>query len=305
MLTDERTLKPGLFPLPDVRVARNILIPGFRAATTVRGAFGWFTAGWIQQLAPGLAIHLTRDDTEPMQFTVAPALFPPERGAVERGAQMTEEEAATLVADVFIEGRAAAGPLARHALDCLSWMIATDALRLRIAVPTPESNYHPKLWLFDDGENQVLARGSGNATGKGVAVGVEHLDVDVSWQRDSRVPAGITMLNNWSAGHSPGITRVFDLPEAVAPKHHPDRPRTRATPERIRCSRHPGPDGVPTGSASPAAPTPSTRPPGVAHRSLRASGRCGRGLGARQPSRERGSRDGNGRRQNPYGVGLR
>ena len=216
MLTNEKTLQPGLFPLPDARVARNILIPGFRAATTVRGAFGWFTAGWIQQLAPGLAVHLTRDDAEPMEFTVAPALFPAERVAVERGAQMTEDEAAALVADVFIEGRAAAGPLARHALDCLSWMIATDALRLRIAIPTPESNYHPKLWLFDDGENQVLARGSGNATGKGVAAGVEHLDVDVSWQRDSRVPAGITMLNNWSTGQSPGIAKVFELPDAVA-----------------------------------------------------------------------------------------
>ena len=216
MLTDERTLKPGLFPLPDVRVARNILIPGFRAATTIRGAFGWFTAGWIQQLAPGLAVYLTRDDTEPMEFTVAPALFPAERRAVERGAQMTEEEAAQLVADVFVEGRVDAGPLARHALDCLSWMIAADSLQLRIAVPTPESNYHPKLWLFDDGENQVLARGSGNATGKGVAAGVEHLDVDVSWQSDSRVPAGITMLDNWSTGQSPGIARVFDLPEAVA-----------------------------------------------------------------------------------------
>ena len=216
MLINERTLKPGLFPLPDVRVARNILIPGFRAATTVRGAFGWFTAGWIQQLAPGLAVYLNRGDTEPMEFTVAPALFPAERGAVERAAQMTEEEAATLVADVFIAGRVDAGPLARHALDCLSWMIATGALRLRIAVPTPESNYHPKLWLFDDGESQVLARGSGNATGKGVAAGVEHLDVDVSWQRDSRVPAGITMLDNWSTGQSPGIAKVFDLPEAVA-----------------------------------------------------------------------------------------
>ena len=216
MLTDERSLKPGLFSSPDGRVARNILIPGFRAATAVRGAFGWFTAGWIQQLAPGLAVYLARDDTDPMEFTVAPALFSAERGAVERGVQMTEEEAAALVAHVFIEGRVDAEPIALHALDCLSWMIATEALRLRIAVPTPESNYHPKLWLFDDGENQVLARGSGNATGKGVDAGVEHLDVDVSWQRDSRVPAGVSMLNNWSTGQSPGISKVFDLPEAIA-----------------------------------------------------------------------------------------
>ena len=216
MLTDERTLRPGLFRLPDERVARNILIPGFRAAVSVRGAFGWFTVGWIQELAPGLAVYLNRRDKKPLEFTVAPGLFSAERGAVERGVQMSDEQAAALVAAIFNERRAAAAPLARHALDCLSWMIATDALRLRIAVPTPESNYHPKLWLFDDGKHQVLARGSGNATGKGVASGVEHLDVDVSWQRDSRVASGIAMLDDWSRGNSPGISKVFDLPEAVA-----------------------------------------------------------------------------------------
>ena len=151
-----------------------------------------------------------------MEFTVAPALFPAERSALERGVQMSEQQAAALIAEVFVKGRVSAGPLARHALDCLSWMIAMDTLRLRIAVPTPESNYHPKLWLFDDGKNQVLARGSGNATGKGVDSGVEHLDVDVSWARDSRVAAGIAMLDDWSHGKSPGIYQVVDLPEAVA-----------------------------------------------------------------------------------------
>jgi len=216
VLIHERTLRPGLFALPDARVARNILIPGFRAAKVVRGAFGWFTAGWIEQLAPGLAVYLNRKDTEPMEFTVAPALFSAERGAVERGVQMTPDEASALVGDVFTKGRASAGPLARHALECLSWMIATDALRLRIAVPTAESNYHPKLWLFDDGDNQVLARGSGNATGRGVDRGVEHLDVDVSWQSDNRISAGVAMLTSWSTGHSAGIAGVFDLPEAVA-----------------------------------------------------------------------------------------
>ena len=228
MLTDERTLVPGLFRLPDARVDRNILIPGFRAATTVRGAFGWFTAGWIGHLAAGLAVYLNRGDTEPIEFTVAPALFPDERAAVERAVQMDGEQAAELVAKVFTHGRPSAPPLARHALDCLSWMIATDALRLRIAVPTPESNYHPKLWLFDDGENQVLARGSGNATGRGVAAGVEHLDVDVSWQSDDgRVASGVAMLDDWSRGKSPGLYKVVDLPEALAQdiiRTAPDQP---------------------------------------------------------------------------------
>ena len=218
MLRNEPTLKPGFFKLPEDPVAGMTLIPGFRSAASVRGAFGWFTVGWIERLAPGLAVYLNRKGTGPIDFTVAPALFPNERAAVQRGARMTRDEAAQLVVDVFVEGRADAPALARHALDCLSWMIAKDRLRLRIAVPTPESNYHPKIWLFDDGTNQVLARGSGNATDRGVSAGVEHIDVDVSWAPESqdRVMKGVAMLDAWSQGKSDGIEEVVDLPEALA-----------------------------------------------------------------------------------------
>lgn len=218
MLSDEGTLQPKLFKLPDEPVAAKVLIPGFRSAKRVRGAFGWFTAGWIGRLAPGLALFLNRPEAEPIDITVAPALFPDERAAVEQGTQMTAQQASDLVVDVFVKGRVNASELARHALDCLAWMIATGTLRLRVAVPKPESNYHPKIWFFDDGENQVLARGSGNATDRGVAGGVEHIDVDVSWIPESRarVVSGIAMLNDWSQGRSLGIQEVVDLPEALA-----------------------------------------------------------------------------------------
>lgn len=218
MLSNEPTLRPGLFRLPDDPVAARVLIPGFRAANRVRGAFGWFTAGWIGRLAPGLAEYLNREDAVPIEFTVAPALFPDERSTVERGVSMTAREAAEHVVDIFVSGRVDATALARHALDCLAWMLATDRLRLRIAVPAPNSNYHPKLWLFEDGVNRVLARGSGNATSRGVADGVEHIDVDVSWLPESqpRVRDGVAILDDWSAGISPGIEEVVELSEALA-----------------------------------------------------------------------------------------
>lgn len=218
MLTSESTLKPRLYRLPDDPVASMVLIPGFRSASQVRGAFGWFTVGWIERLAPGLADYINGEDRAPIDFTVAPAFFPDERRAVERAVRMTKSEAAELVANVFVNGRAEATALARHALDCLAWLLAADRLRLRIAVPTPESNYHPKIWLFDDGTNQVLARGSGNATSRGVAEGVEHLDVDVSWlpHSESRVRDGVAMLDDWAEGTSAGIEEVFELPEALA-----------------------------------------------------------------------------------------
>ena len=216
MLADEATIRSGLYRLPDEPVGPRVLIPGFRSATSVRGAFGWFTAGWIARLAPGLAEYLSRNDTAPIDFTVAPAFFPEERTAVER-AYLSDEEAGERVAQVFGPGRVEASAIGRHALDCLSWMVATGRLRLQVAVPKPESNYHPKIWLFDDGTDQVLARGSGNATVRGVATGVEHLDVDVTWIDHSRrrVRDGIAMLNDWARGHSQGIDRVVSLPEAL------------------------------------------------------------------------------------------
>ena len=233
MLSNEPTLRPGLFRLPDDPVAARILIPGFRAANRVRGAFGWFTAGWIGRLAPGLAEYLNHEDAAPIDFTIAPALFPDERSTVERGVSMTAREATEHVADIFVNGRVEATALARHALDCLAWMLSTDRLRLRIAVPTPDSNYHPKLWLFEDGVNRVLARGSGNATSRGVEDGVEHIDVDVSWVPEShpRVRDGVAILDNWSGGISLGIEEVVELPEALArdiirtAPSHPPQPR--------------------------------------------------------------------------------
>lgn len=217
MLAEEPTLRPGLYRLPDEPVGPRVLIPGFRAATSVRGAFGWFSAGWIARLAPGLAEYLNRDDTAPIDFTVAPTLFAAERAVIERAYSMSTEEAAQSVTDVFVDGRTQASALGRHALDCLAWMVATGRLRLRVAVPKAESNYHPKIWLFDDGIHQVLARGSGNATGRGVASGVEHLDVDVTWIDHSRarVGDGVAILNDWARGRSAGIERVVELPEAL------------------------------------------------------------------------------------------
>ena len=218
MLRDEQSLMPGLFRLPDDPIAEKILIPGFRAARRVHGAFGWFTAGWIDRLAPGLAVYLNRSNAEPIKFTVAPMFFPDERAAVERGLEMSEEEAAEAVARVFIYGRVQANALACHALDCLAWMIGARQLQLRVAVPTRTSNYHPKIWFFDDDTHQVVARGSGNATSRGVAEGVEHLDVDVSWlpQSAERVVTARNMIRDWATGRSFGLKRVCDLPDALA-----------------------------------------------------------------------------------------
>ena len=233
MFATDALIRPGLYRLPEDPVGPRALIPGFVSATSVQGAFGWFSAGWIGRLAPGLAEYIDRGGVSPIKFTVAPVFFPAEREAVEVAVSLTQEEACQRVVEVFREGKTNASALARHALDCLAWMIAVGKLRLRIAQPTADSNYHPKVWLFDDGTDQILIRGSGNATARGITSGVEHFDVDVTWIEYSRqrVREGIAMLHDWSRGHSKGIERVVDLPQALTEKIIQTAPEAPPTPE--------------------------------------------------------------------------
>ncbi len=209
-------IQPGLYRLPENPIGSQVLIPGFQKATLVKGAFGWFTAGWIERLAPGLAEYLNHPDHTPIRFTVAPVLYPKEKQTLKEASSMSVEEATKQIATIFTDGRVDASALGRHALDCLAWMVATEQLQLRVVVPKPHSNYHPKIWLFDDGVDQVLVRGSANATGRGLTAGIEHMDVDVSWdeQGQKRVAAGIDILDDWENGRSLGIECTVDLPDA-------------------------------------------------------------------------------------------
>lgn len=236
MLANEATLEPRLYRLPDDPVADRVLIPGFRSATSVRGAFGWFGAGWIRQLAPGLAHYLNRDNPQPIEFTVAPVQYERELAAMREAQTMSAEQATRRVAHLFVNGRVDRSALGRHALDCLAWMLARGLLRLRVAVPEPDSNFHPKMWLFADGDGRVLARGSGNATGMGVASGIEQMDVDVSWVEGSRqrVLQGERILNDWSRARGAGIAEVVDLPEALRRKIVQAVPSSAPNPDDYR-----------------------------------------------------------------------
>lgn len=217
MLSDVSTLRRSFYKLPENPFAREILIPAFREARSVRGVFGWFSAGWISKLAPGLAIYLQHPETRTIEMTISPTLYEPERRVVEQVVELSDDEAAHRVSEVFSHGRSDVGALSRHALDCLGWMLATRQLKLRIAVPQPGSNFHPKMWGFGDDRDYVIVNGSGNATGHGVVGGVEQMTVTVSWDgHDAEVfQRAKSALDDWSYGRSIGISRVFDLPEAV------------------------------------------------------------------------------------------
>ena len=215
MLRDEPTIRPNLYRLPAEPLSADVLIPAFRQATSVRGAFGWFSAGWIRSLAAGLAVYLTRTDVQPIEFTIAPALFTAERVALECAVLSPEATAQRVEEEILLAAEPDAGALANHAVDCLTWMIARNRLFLSIAIPIPGANYHPKIWLFSDGHDSVAVRGSANATGRAQEAAIEHMDVDCTWVSATRVRAAERMVDDWAAGKDPVLARTVTLPAAL------------------------------------------------------------------------------------------
>jgi superfamily II DNA or RNA helicase len=215
MLNQVPSIRHRLYRLPRDPLVADVLIPAFANAREIRGAFGWFSSAWLATVAHGLAHFISARDRGRIQMVIAPSLFATDKEFLEalvNEEQWVSERIGNVVA-------AASGPsadaLERHAVECMGWMIAAGLLDLRVAIPKSGGNYHPKIWLFDDGEHQVLVRGSANATERALGSGIEHMDVDCSWIDPERVLQSRAILDDWTAGHDEQLQAVLPLPIAL------------------------------------------------------------------------------------------
>jgi hypothetical protein len=215
-LHGKRILEPGSYRLPNPEII-DLFREAWANATLVRGAFGWFNAGWISAFAHGISEFLEEPDAR-IELTIAPVLFAEEHDAltgVLSGHLSTEEDALQRVVQLLDEGIASPSALSRYAVKALSWLIVTRRLVLRVAVPVPGSNYHPKVWLFEDGYDTVAIRGSANATGRAMLRAIEHLDVDPSWRDRYRVQAYVDMVDAWADGVDEMLVATYALDRDV------------------------------------------------------------------------------------------
>lgn len=215
MLRDLTSIRHRLYRLPRDPLVEEVLNPAFATASDVRGAFGWFSSAWIATLAHGLAVFIARPSGKRISIVVSPMLFAADKEFLE-GVVSQRDWASARINEALAGATAPdADTLSRHAVECLGWMVARGILDLRIAIPRPGSNYHPKIWLFDDGVDQVLVRGSANATARALGRAIEHMDVDCSWIDAARVEQSQAILDDWMNGREEELLGVFDLPTAV------------------------------------------------------------------------------------------
>ncbi len=170
-----------LYFLPKDPVIQEVLIPALQAGRSVDLMMGYFSSGSFAEIAPGLATFL-RNSNAPMRMVVSPFLTEDDFEALAK----SDEELRNLAERVLIEDVPDQDVIVHHTLECFAWLITQERLVIKMAV-LREALFHPKVWLFEDGENRAALHGSTNFTKSGLSKNREQLTLSRDWKGDEAV----------------------------------------------------------------------------------------------------------------------
>ena len=165
-----------LYILPKDSMTEDVLIPCFRSATSVDCMMGFFSSEILVSLAPGLATFINCSG-ESLRLIISPLLRTEDRKAIELGTTSAEEIAYAPLEEFVVTENA----IAQHTLKCLSWMLRHGRVEIKIAL-MKNALFHPKVWLFRQGNNVIAVHGSSNMTYAGVQKNIEQMSVSKSWE---------------------------------------------------------------------------------------------------------------------------
>jgi superfamily II DNA or RNA helicase len=228
LLREVRT-RPIYF-LPDDDFNDDVLIDGLRRATAFDCMVGYFDSGAMADLAPGLSSYLARE-TAPVRLVISPNVSEADFVALRDGTVQPEEILEKRLIEVIGSRSLTENALAYHTLLCLAYLLGTRRVTIKVAL-VPGGLFHPKVWIFRQGGDLVVAHGSSNMTGAGIRRNVEQIAVNRSWARPPESDVAGELVEFFSAVWSGRATQRFpdvtvvDLPDAVRDELLKLSPRT-------------------------------------------------------------------------------
>jgi superfamily II DNA or RNA helicase len=211
-----RSLDPMLRPVyvvPKDDVAGGLLIPVMGAASSVRCMAGFFSSSSFTQLAPGLAAFVNRSKGT-LRFLLSPRIEDKDRQAIEAANADPKGVLTAAAQQLFKDGLLNESALARHTVQCLSYLLASSRAELRIVL-TKRGMFHPKVWILDDADASVVAHGSSNPTEPGLLYNYETVSVERSWVETAKAKFFADLFEGVWKG-TDATTLTIPMPEGLA-----------------------------------------------------------------------------------------
>lgn len=205
----------------DENIKDNVFIPAMKRATSVDRAIGYFTSQGLWQVKQGLE-HLIKNGGK-MRIITSHDLNQDDINLISHAYEvdspapsLVEESLQTKLIEFQKEHEC------KESLALLGYMIATDRLEIKIAIPKTLGIYHEKGVYFRDEDNNLLCgTGSGNETHGGHLTNFEGYSFHWTWGRFSGDEWHRKMVEKmpekfekkWN--HESDSLYVYKFPEAV------------------------------------------------------------------------------------------
>ena len=164
-----------LYILPKDPAIEEVLIPCFQSAIYVDCMMGFFSSEILVSLAPGLATFINASD-ESLRLIISPILSPEDQNAIKQGLTSPEDIVSAVLEDIVVTEDL----IEEHTLKCLSWLLRKGRVEIKIAL-MKNALFHPKVWLFREGDDVIAAHGSSNMTYAGIQKNIEQMSISKSW----------------------------------------------------------------------------------------------------------------------------
>ena len=193
-----------IYILPRDDVAEAVISPAMAVSEDVSIMMGFFSSASFADIAPGLANFLNNTE-EKLRLVISPFLSQEDQSALRAGIASAED----LVDKSAARFSPTADELVNHTLKCLSWLVSSGRLEMKIAL-MQDALFHSKVWFFRNGPFEAVLHGSANMTSHGLRKNREQLALARSWTnveaRDVCREFYLEFESLWSGGDSDCVT---------------------------------------------------------------------------------------------------
>ena len=191
-----RRVRPA-YEIPAQDLVGEVLVPAMRLCDELRIEAGFFSSRCLAQIAPGLA-SFVNDTNGVLQLMASPEISEEDQIAIREGVRDPQTVLGQAMEKLFERARLSESAIERHAVETLSFLVASGRLEMRVVLMT-RGMYHRKIWLFRSADQWLAVHGSGNATERGLLVNGEQMSVDRAWMDGPRSTERVAgFLDQWS-----------------------------------------------------------------------------------------------------------
>jgi len=214
-LRDLKALKP-LYTVPADDLVGEVLIPAMAASVSLQCMAGFFSSAAFRHVAPGIASFIN-ETTGPFRLLISPWLDDDDREALRVAVERPEDILERVARTLLEEAKLSRSALEQHTLECLSYLLAAGRLVIRFVLMRTGALFHPKVWIFQDNTDLVVAHGSSNMTAAGLLFNFEAVSVERSWYGDEAMLRALRfsqLFEELWEGRSPD-TLTVELPAGL------------------------------------------------------------------------------------------